>query len=64
MVMTPAEKAAHLEYWQRHGIAAGEKIKPCSFCGHSYYRPCTEAEHVNCQNFVAVQQRAKRVPAP
>ena len=58
--MIATDKAEALAYWQRHNIAAGAKPRPCPHCGHSYYRPCNEAEHAICQNFLAAQRKAAK----
>ena len=52
-----------LAYWQSHNIAPTAKPHPCAFCGHTYYKPCEESEHVACQNFHAAQKRAAKQKA-
>lgn len=50
-------------FWQARNVDPKTKPTACSFCGHTYYRPCSESQHKMCANFLVVQRRAAKAKA-
>ena len=31
-----------VDWWTKHGLSPNAQLKKCGWCGHLYYKPCSE----------------------